>query len=152
MLLRCLEQGRTHHKKATDKKNLVSSIWQNKSRKKALISLCKCIRKLSCRKEEEIFKQIDNFIIRKYTYEPSYSYLRQRLRDTQLAGAVESIPAYGTQFETRWSVRPLPTQTILWFYGKGKIFTITSSKERFALPLQALKSFQLLSLLWFYSF
>jgi len=34
------------------------------------------------------------------------------------AGVVEGVPAHGRGVGTRWSLRSLPTQTILWFYDR----------------------------------
>ena len=37
--------------------------------------------------------------------------------DGEQPGLVEDVPAHGRGLGTRWSLRSLPTQTILWFYS-----------------------------------
>ena len=54
---------------------------------------------------------------------PSLEVLKARLAEA-LSNLVEGVPAHSRGVGTRWSLRSLPTQTILWFYElSGKTYT-----------------------------
>ena len=54
--------------------------------------------------------------------------IKHALREEEQPGLVEDVPAHGRGIGTRWFLRSLPTQTILWFYTHFK-----AEREKFQL-------------------
>ena len=66
-------------------------------------------------------------------------------------GLVEDVPAHGRGVGTRWSLRSLPTWTVLWFYGQlvstGASLLRGASSESTAWPTYMLMDMQAYTLL-----